>query len=54
MVTAREALKGLEMIGLVEKKMGKGGGIFVSEVKSDALKLPFLVSSAQRGLLRNI
>ena len=40
MVTAREALKGLEMIGLVEKKMGKGGGIFVREMKSDALKLP--------------
>jgi len=40
MVTAREALKGLEMLGLVERKKGKGGGIFVREMKSDALKLP--------------
>jgi GntR family transcriptional regulator, transcriptional repressor for pyruvate dehydrogenase complex len=37
-VTAREALKGLEVLGLLEKKKGKGGGIFVGEVKSDSIK----------------
>ena len=37
-VTAREALKGLEVLGLVEKKKGEGGGIFVGEMKSDSIK----------------
>lgn len=39
-VTAREALKGLEVLGLIEKKKGKGGGIFVSQAKSDTIKIP--------------
>lgn len=61
MVTAREALKGLEMLGLVEKKKGKGGGIFVREMRSDAVKLPLFsffsakkVSSKQITELRAI
>jgi DNA-binding FadR family transcriptional regulator len=39
-VTAREAIKGLEVLGLIEKRKGRGGGIFVSEVHSEALKFP--------------
>ena len=38
LVTMREALKGLESIGLIEKKPGRRGGAFISEVNSDALK----------------
>ena len=40
LVTVREALKGLETHGLIEKKKGKGGGIFVSESRSEAVKIP--------------
>jgi len=39
LVTVREALKGLETYGLIEKKKGKGGGIFVSELRSEAVKV---------------
>ncbi len=39
-VTAREALKGLEVLGLIEKRKGKGGGIFVSQIKSESVKIP--------------
>lgn len=39
LVTVREALKGLETYGLIQKKKGKGGGIFVSELRSDAVKV---------------
>jgi DNA-binding FadR family transcriptional regulator len=31
-------LKGLEVLGLVEKKKRKGGGIFVGEMKIDSIK----------------
>ena len=39
-VTAREALKGLEAMGLIEKRKGRTGGIFVSRTKIDSLKIP--------------
>ena len=39
-VTAREALKGLEAMGLIEKRKGRSGGIFVSQTKIDSLKIP--------------
>jgi GntR family transcriptional regulator, transcriptional repressor for pyruvate dehydrogenase complex len=39
LVTVREALKGLETYGLIEKKKGRGGGVFVSELRSDAIKV---------------
>lgn len=39
-VTAREALKGLEALGFIEKKKGKNGGIFVSEPTSEAVIIP--------------
>jgi GntR family transcriptional regulator, transcriptional repressor for pyruvate dehydrogenase complex len=35
LVTVREALRGLETVGLIKKKRGKDGGIFVSEMESD-------------------
>jgi len=38
-VTIREALRGLEVAGLIEKKRGKGGGIYVSEISSDSVKI---------------
>jgi GntR family transcriptional regulator, transcriptional repressor for pyruvate dehydrogenase complex len=37
-VTVREALRGLEVAGLIEKKRGKGGGIYVTEINSDSVK----------------
>jgi GntR family transcriptional regulator, transcriptional repressor for pyruvate dehydrogenase complex len=36
-VTVREALRGLEVVGLIEKKRGKGGGIYVTEISSDSV-----------------
>ena len=36
--TIRETLRGLEAQGLIEKRRGKGGGIFVTDIKSDAIK----------------
>lgn len=39
-VTVREALRGLETFGLIEKKKGKGGGILVVETDSDSVKIP--------------
>jgi GntR family transcriptional repressor for pyruvate dehydrogenase complex len=37
-VTIREALRGLEVAGLIEKKRGKGGGIYVTEINNDSVK----------------
>lgn len=39
-VTVREALKALEAIGLIEKRKGRGGRIFVSHVKEKNVKIP--------------
>jgi GntR family transcriptional regulator, transcriptional repressor for pyruvate dehydrogenase complex len=39
-VTAREALKGLEALGLIEKRKGRSGGIFVTQTKIDSVKVP--------------
>jgi GntR family transcriptional regulator, transcriptional repressor for pyruvate dehydrogenase complex len=36
-VTIREALRGLEVAGLIEKKRGKGGGVYVTEINSDSV-----------------
>lgn len=38
-VTIREALRGLEVSGLIEKKRGKGGGIYVTELNNDSIKI---------------
>jgi GntR family transcriptional repressor for pyruvate dehydrogenase complex len=40
LATTREALKGLEAFGLIEKRKGRQGGIFVSQTKIDLLKIP--------------
>ena len=37
-VTLREALRSLEIFGLIEKRKGQGGGIFVSRIDSEAIK----------------
>ncbi len=39
LVTVREALKGLETYGLIEKKKGRGGGIFATKPSSRAVKI---------------
>jgi DNA-binding FadR family transcriptional regulator len=39
-VTVREALRALETIGMIEKKKGNRGGVFVSQVNIDLLKVP--------------
>jgi GntR family transcriptional regulator, transcriptional repressor for pyruvate dehydrogenase complex len=36
-VTIREALRGLEVAGMIEKKRGKGGGIYVTEIDSESV-----------------
>jgi GntR family transcriptional repressor for pyruvate dehydrogenase complex len=38
MVTIREALRGLETLGIVQKKRGKGGGTFVAQTGKDVVK----------------
>jgi GntR family transcriptional repressor for pyruvate dehydrogenase complex len=37
-VTAREALRALEVVGYIQRKKGKGGGILVNELQSDPAK----------------
>jgi GntR family transcriptional repressor for pyruvate dehydrogenase complex len=37
-VTLREALRGLEIFGLIQKKKGLGGGIFISDISSKSAK----------------
>jgi GntR family transcriptional repressor for pyruvate dehydrogenase complex len=37
-VTLREALRGLEIFGLIQKKKGFGGGIFISDISSKSVK----------------
>jgi GntR family transcriptional repressor for pyruvate dehydrogenase complex len=37
-VTVREALRGLEAIGIVAKKRGKGGGVFITRAESHVVK----------------
>jgi len=37
-VTVREALRGLESLGIIKKKRGKGGGIFISQASSSIVK----------------
>ncbi len=36
-VTVREALRGLEVAGLIEKRRGKGGGIYVTEIDNESV-----------------
>jgi len=36
-VTIREALRGLEVAGMIEKKRGKGGGIYVTEIDNESI-----------------
>lgn len=38
MVTLREALRGLQILGLIEKKKGQKGGVFISEIDSAIIK----------------
>lgn len=38
MVTLREALRALEIFGLIEKRKGRGGGIFVSQMDDESVK----------------
>jgi GntR family transcriptional repressor for pyruvate dehydrogenase complex len=38
LVTLREALRALEIFGLIEKRKGQGGGVFVSEINSESIK----------------
>ena len=38
LVTLREALRALQLFGLIEKKKGHGGGVFVSEVDNESVK----------------
>ena len=39
LVTLREALSHLEVIGLIKKKKGKGGGNFISQVDNNLIKV---------------
>lgn len=38
LVTLREGLRALEILGLIEKKKGHGGGIFISKINNDSIK----------------
>ena len=37
-VTVREALRGLESFGCIERRRGRGGGVFVSAITGDSVK----------------
>ena len=37
-VTLREALRSLQGIGLIDKKKGHGGGVFVSQINEESIK----------------
>jgi GntR family transcriptional regulator, transcriptional repressor for pyruvate dehydrogenase complex len=38
-VTVRQALRGLEVTGMIEKKRGKGGGIYITEIDKSAVDI---------------
>ena len=38
-VTTREALRGLQVAGLIQKKRGKNGGIFATEINNDSMRM---------------
>ena len=38
MVTMREALRALQIFGLIEKKKGQGGGVFVARMDNESVK----------------
>jgi GntR family transcriptional regulator, transcriptional repressor for pyruvate dehydrogenase complex len=38
-VTTREALRGLQVAGLIQKKRGKNGGIFATEINNDSVRM---------------
>lgn len=46
--TVRETLKGLEASGLIEKRRGKGGGIFITAIKTEPIK--FIVGNYLKRL----
>ena len=47
MVTIREALRGLQSSGLIQKKRGKNGGIFATEINNDSVRT-FLANYLKR------
>jgi len=54
-VTAREALRALEIVGYVERKRGKGGGILVKEPGSDPVKMAlYEFLSSKKFTLRDL
>jgi DNA-binding FadR family transcriptional regulator len=50
-VTVREALRGLEAFGLIEKRRGKDGGIFKTQSQSDSVKIALHNFLTSRHLL---
>ncbi|MEI9478689.1 MAG: FadR/GntR family transcriptional regulator [Deltaproteobacteria bacterium] len=38
LVTLREALRAMQVLGLIERIKGHGGGVFISEIDNDSLK----------------
>ncbi len=38
LVTLREALRSLEIFGLIQKRKGRGGGIFISDISNESIK----------------
>jgi len=49
-VTVREALRGLELYGIIKKKRGKVGGVFVSEFDKDIVKNALTVAFSSMQL----
>ncbi len=49
-VTVREALRGLELYGIIKKKRGKDGGVFVSEFDKDVVKKALTVAFSSMQL----
>jgi GntR family transcriptional repressor for pyruvate dehydrogenase complex len=54
LITVREALRGLEALGVIEKKRGKDGGIFINSNSNSVKEAVLTFFSSQQFSIKNI